>query len=300
MDTATVDVRRRIESVMGPLPDAPGGEPPPYEVVRTTEHDDHVDEEIRYRVDDGPWTPAHLLRPRGAEGTGRPGALALHPTQIELGSRVVVDPDPERHRDYAVRLVRAGHVVLAPSYPTMGGYRPDLAALGYRSGTMKAIRDNVRGIDLLLSLPGVDAGGVLAMGHSLGGHNSLFTAAHDPRVRAVVTSCGFDSFSDYQGGDLSGWLQQRYMPRLAPDPAFDFDDVLALQADRAVFVSAPLHDGNFVADSVDRLVAAVADEYDRRGGALEVHHPDCGHDFPPDLQDAAIRFAGAALRAGNR
>src|SRR5699024_1710380 len=144
------------------------------------------------------------LRPRAGGSDPRPAALALHPTQIELGARVVVEPDPARHRDYAVRLARSGHVVLAPSYPTMGGYTPDLAALGYRSGTMKAIHDNVRGLDLLLSLPGVRADGVLAMGHSLGGHNSLFTAAHDPRVRAVVTSCGFDSFSDYKGGELTG------------------------------------------------------------------------------------------------
>ena len=295
MDTATADVRQRLESVMGPLPAAPGGAAPPYRVLDRVELDDHTREEIEYEVDDGPWTPAFLLHPPDND-TPRLGALALHPTQVELGARVVVGLGGKPNRDYATRLVRSGHVVLAPSYPTMGGYVPDFTALGHRSGTMKAIHDNVRGIDLLLSLSSVDPAGVVAMGHSLGGHNSMFTAAHDPRIRAVVTSCGFDSFADYQGGDLSGWLQQRYMPLLGPTPAFDFDDILMLLADRALFVSAPLHDDNFVAASVDRLVEAVGAEFERRGGAMEIHHPDCGHEFPPTLQDAAIRFVDRALR----
>lgn len=295
MDTTTADVRQRLESVMGALPQTPGGEPPPYRVLERTELDDHIRDEIEYQVDDGPWTPAFLLRPTNT-ATPHRAALALHSTQIELGARVSVGLGDRANRDYAVRLARSGHVVLAPSYPTMGGHEPDLAALGYRSGTMKAIHDNVRGVDLLLSLPEVDGSGVLTMGHSLGGHNSLFTAAHDPRIRAVITSCGFDSFADYKGGDLSGWLQDRYMPLLAPSPQFDFDDILGLLADRAVFISAPLHDDNFVAASVDRLVTGVAGAYERLGGRLEVHHPDCAHDFPPDLQDAAIRFADQALR----
>ena len=31
-------------------------------------------------------------------------------------------------------------MVLAPAYPLMAGYQPDLKALGYQSGTMKAIQ----------------------------------------------------------------------------------------------------------------------------------------------------------------
>ena len=31
-----------------------------------------------------------------------------------------------------------------------------------------------------------------ALGHSLGGHNAIFTAVFDPRLKVVVSSCGFD------------------------------------------------------------------------------------------------------------
>jgi cephalosporin-C deacetylase-like acetyl esterase len=89
-------------------------------------------------------------------------------------------------------------VVLAPAYPLLADHQPDVRGLGFESGTMKAIWDNVRGLDLLASLPFVSTNrGFGAIGHSLGGHNGLFTAAFDERIRVVVTSCGFDSFRDF-------------------------------------------------------------------------------------------------------
>ena len=47
---------------------------------------------------------------------------------------------------------------------------------------MKAIWNNVRAIDLLESLPEVDPDAIGCVGHSLGGHNGLFTAAFDTRI----------------------------------------------------------------------------------------------------------------------
>lgn len=295
--TAQATARDRLEQVMGPFPLPTGHrEAPPYELGEQVSADDHVRTEIRYAHPDGSQVAGYLLRPNGpAPEGGWPAALALHGTQLELGSRTVVGLGGKAHRDYALRLVADGWAVLAPHYPTMGGYDPGFD--GYRSGTMKAITDNVVGLDLLLSLPEVNGSAALAMGHSLGGHNSLYTACFDPRIRAVVTSCGFDSFQDYQSGDLTGWLQQRYMPHLADQdpPAFDFDDVLTVLADRAVHVTAPLHDDNFSWRSVDRLVAATEDARQRAGGRIVVRHPDCAHDFPLELQAEAIAFAREAL-----
>jgi len=56
---------------------------------------------------------------------------------------------------------------LAPAYPLLAGYQPDLKGLGYQSGTMKAVWDNVRGLDLLDALPFVRPGRYAAVGHSL-------------------------------------------------------------------------------------------------------------------------------------
>src|SRR5690606_29056413 len=99
--------------------------------------------------------------------------------------------------------------------PSLGEYQYDFEADDYASGSMKAIYDNMRAIDYLQSLPGVDGERIGAIGHSLGGHNAIFTAVFEPRIKAVVSSCGFTSFGKYYGGDLTGWSGPRYMPLIA-------------------------------------------------------------------------------------
>ncbi|MFM8413142.1 MAG: alpha/beta hydrolase, partial [Planctomycetota bacterium] len=208
------------------------------------------------------------------------------------------------NRNYGEELALRGHVTIAPYYPFMGGYTPDLKSLGYESGTMKAIWDNVCAVDLLQGLPGVDPDRIAVIGHSLGGHNAIFTAVFDERLRAVVSSCGFTPFRHYRRGDLTGWTSPRYMPRIASDfgcdPArmpFDFPELIAALAPRGLFVNAPLHDDNFDCDGVKEAVAAARPAYAARQaeGRLVVHHPDCGHDFPPAQREAAYGFLAALL-----
>jgi predicted dienelactone hydrolase len=157
---------------------------------------------------------------------------------------------------------------------------------------------------LLKSLPQVNPRSIGAIGHSLGGHNAIYTAAFDDRIDAVVSSCGLDSYQDYFGGDPSrwlpeqGWTQTRYMPRLAQyhgrleDIPFDFDEMLAALAPRSVMVIAPLHDSNFRADSVDRVTNEARKVFTLYGVPqnLRVLHPDCGHDFPTEMRETAYQM----------
>src|SRR5262249_22077145 len=125
------------------------------------------------------------------------------------------------NRQYASELADRGYVALAPNYPRLARYQPDLKALGWQSGTLKAVWDNIRGLDLLESLPFVKPGSIGAIGHSLGGDNAVYTSVFDPRIKVIVSSCGLDSFLDYYRGDdkvwlpEKGWTQTLYMPRLA-------------------------------------------------------------------------------------
>jgi pimeloyl-ACP methyl ester carboxylesterase len=192
-------------------------------------------------------------------------------------------------------------VTLAPSYPLLANYQPDIKALGWESGTLKAVWDNIRGLDLLQSLPYVDTRGFGCIGHSLGGHNSVYTAVFDDRIKAVVSSCGLDSYLDYYGGNETrwfpdqGWCQTRYMPRLAnyrghlDEIPFDFHEVIGALAPRHVVISAPWHDGNFRADSVDRVAKAASQVFKLfdQPERLRVEHPDCGHDFPMEMRRMA-------------
>jgi predicted dienelactone hydrolase len=200
---------------------------------------------------------------------------------------------------YAKELAQRGFVTLVPDYPSLGEHDHDFGTDEYASGSMKAIYDNVRAIDLLQSLPEVDPARIGCIGHSLGGHNGLFTAVFDERIRAVVTCCGFTRFHKYMGGDLRGWAGPRYMPRieseyqLSPDRMpFDFPEVLAAIAPRSVFIVAPVHDANFDVDGVRDSVAVAAPIFELLGNreGLQAIYPDSGHDFPDAARQQAYNF----------
>ncbi|SRR6056297_1023741 len=307
-------VLQRMQGVMGPLPAAPAPDAPAWETLAKTDCGSYVRMRIRYRSQPASWTPAFLCVPkRVLEDPASPpdvaAVLCLHPTDNVNGHKVVVGLGGRANRQYGSELAERGFVTLSPGYPLLADYQPDLQALGWQSGTLKAVWDNMRGIDLLQSLPYVDPQGIGAIGHSLGGHNAVYTAVFDRRVQAVVSSCGLDSYRDYYGGDPArwargqGWTSDRYMPRLAAyqnrldELPFDFHEMLAALAPRRVLVIAPLHDSNFRADSVDRVTATARKIFQLYGTpkALQVRHPDCDHDFPWAERQAAYRFFRASL-----
>ena len=260
----------------------------------------YVRQTLTYQSEPGGRVPAFLLIPKAARNSSRkfPAVLALHPTDMQYGNRVVVEQLRESYRAYAKDLAERGFVVLAPAYPLMAEYQPDLKTLGYKSGTMKAIWDNVRGLDFLESLAYVKREKFGAIGHSLGGHNAIYTAVFDPRLHVIVSSCGFDSYRDYQNGDIRGWTSERYMPALLAFQKnldaipFDFYELLGALAPRTVFINAPLKDGNFNHLSVDRIITEAAKVYRlyQQPKALHVEHPDCGHDFPLEIREKAYQL----------
>jgi dipeptidyl aminopeptidase/acylaminoacyl peptidase len=229
--------------------------------------------------------------------------LCLHQTTPSgKDSPVGLSDRPSLH--YALELAKLGFVTLAPDYPSLGDYEHDFDNDEYASGSMKAIYDNVRAVDLLQSLPEVDAERIGCIGHSLGGHNGLFTAVFDERIKAVVTCCGFTRFHKYMGGDLRGWSGPRYMPRieseyqLSPDRMpFDFTEVIAALAPRPVFIVAPIGDDNFAVDGVRDVVTAAAPVYRLLGkpAHLRAVYPDCGHDFPDAARREAYEFLAESL-----
>ena len=83
----------------------------------------------------------------------------------------------------------------------------------------------LRAVDLLCSLPEVDPARIGVIGHSLGGHNAIFVALFDDRLKAVVSSCGFNDFRHYYKGNIAGWSHKGYMPRLREVYHLDLDRV---------------------------------------------------------------------------
>jgi dienelactone hydrolase len=177
--------------------------------------------------------------------------------------------------------------------------------MGYVSGTMKAIVNHIRAVDLLASQPEVDPLRIAAVGLSLGGHNAIFLGVFDSRVRAVVSSAGFNSFPKYYGGNLKGWASNRYMPRIASDYGnrpdrmpFDFPELLGALAPRPVFVNAPLSDSNFEVSGVKDCVEAARPIYRlfRAEDRLVARYPEGGHGFAQEARTSAYEFLDRWLR----
>ena len=306
------EIVRSMEAVMGKLP---GPERKVLLAMKVEKEDDmgsYVRRKITYQSERASRVPAYLCVPKAAlaKDAKVSAVLCLHPTDDKVGVGVVVGLGGKANRQYAVELAERGFVTLSPAYPHLADYKPDLVALGYASGTMKAVWDNVRALDLLDSLPYVRGGSYGVIGHSLGGHNAVFTAVFDERLKVVVSSCGLDSYLDYYDGSSSvwqfgrGWCQPRYMPRLAEyagrlnEIPFDFHEMIGALAPRRVLISASLGDANFHWQSVDKIAAAARPVYALLGApaALQVIHPEGPHDFPDSAREQAYRLFAEALK----
>jgi len=300
------EILGNVQQVMGELPARDTAPPLATEVLEeTTLPDGVVRRKIRYATEADDRVTAYLFLPPAVGDGPRPAVLCLHQTTgIGKDEPAGLGGLPNLHS--ALELARRGFVTLAPDYPSFGEHPYDFAASRWASGSLKAVWDNIRAVDLLQGLPEVAGDRIGVIGHSLGGHNAIFTAAFDERLKAVVSSCGFTRFHRYYGGKLAGFTSPRYMPRIATDYGndpdrvpFDFPELVAAIAPRAFFASGPLHDDNFDCTGVKESLAAAAPVYALLGatGRLRGMHPDCGHDFPPAARAAAYRFLERELAA---
>jgi dienelactone hydrolase len=292
-----------MQQVMGPLPPATARVPLDVRVTEEVRTAHYVRKKLTFAAEKDDRVPAYLLVPLDRKGK-LPAVLCLHQT-VNIGKGEPVGLGQREALRYAHHLAERGYVTLAPDYPSFGDYRYDFARSRFVSGSMKAIWNNMRAVDLLAGLPEVDGKRIGCIGHSLGGHNALFTAAFEPRIKVVVSSCGFTSFPKYYGGKLKGWTSDRYMPRIATtyglDPKkmpFDFPEVVAALAPRAFLACAPLHDDNFDVSGVRDCMAAARPVYEllEAGEKLEAIYPDCKHDFPTEARKAAYAWMDRWLK----
>ncbi len=256
---------------------------------------------------------AYLYRPKN-KLKASPAVLALHGTGIE-GKKIIDGATGIENRAYAKELAERGYVVISPDYPSMGELEDyDFANDRYDSGTMKGIFNHISCVDLLQSLPYVDNKRIGVIGHSLGGHNALFVAAFDPRIKVIVSSCGWTLMDYYHpgeqvtagyGGRLGPWAQERYMPFIrdkynldAEKIPFDFDEIIASLAPRPFYSNSPVYDLNFSIEGVRKGISHVREAYRFWGSEdhLKIVYPQSSHDFPSDIREDAYRFIDKYLK----
>ena len=185
------DILKGIEEAMGPLPSRDQLPSLDVKVSDEIKGPGFIRRTITFTPEKGDRLPADLYLPDPLPaGTKLPAMLALHPTGT-LGKRIVAGEGPRTNRQYAMELAQRGYVVIAPDYPSFGDTQDyDFAGDAYISGTMKGIVNHMRCVDLLQSMPEVDPDRIGVIGHSLGGHNAMFVAVFDERLKVTVSSCG--------------------------------------------------------------------------------------------------------------
>lgn len=212
---------------------------------------------ISYAVEADERAHAYLGIPRDASAR-MPAVVALHgtfPKGKERAAGLVDNPD----KAYLDHLCRRGYVVIAPDHfvaghrtPPEGPYEtarfhakhPEWTAVG------KFTYEHSVAVDVLQGLPEVDPAVIGALGHSLGGHGTIFLAAYDERIKAAACNCGASFFRHNPG--VENWARDHwyvYFKHMRPGllegrlPPIDFHEIIALIAPRAFLDLSGLNDG---------------------------------------------------------
>ena len=213
---------------------------------------------ISYQVESDERAHAYLGIPLEIEGQV-PGIVALHGTFPQGKSRVagLVDNPNKAYLDH---LCRQGYAVIAPEHfvsghriPKKGSYEtgpfhdkhPEWTAVG------KFTYEHSIATDVLAGLDEVDGARIGALGHSLGGHGTIFLAAYDERIKAAACNCGASFFR--HNPKVLSWSRDHWYTYFKPIrpgllkgemPPIDFHEIMALISPRAFLDVSALNDGH--------------------------------------------------------
>ncbi len=268
---------------------------------------------ISYGVEADERAHAYLGVPINMVGKA-PGVVALPGTYKHGKSRAAgLEDNPEKA--YLDHLCRRGYVVIAPDHfvaghriPPEGPYdttrfhekHPEWTSVG------KFTYEHSIAVDVLESLDYVDGENIGALGHSLGGHGTMFLAAYDERIKAAAGNCSASFFR--HNPRVEEWSRDRwyvYFKHLRPVflrgelPPIDFHEIMSLIAPRAFLDLSAVNDGNPLTQRQRVLMLLkVMDAYEFEGAADKfaffVHGQ--GHSVPHESRELIYAWMDKFLK----
>lgn len=305
-------IRKAVDTILGPMP----REKVPLDAKVLGEEDcgPYVRRKVSLVVQPGDRMPAYLLIPKGRKGRG-PAILCFYGTTSGAGKETTVGSSggkpgtpPERNRAFAVDMAEAGFVAFAADYLRDGeriapGRRPyDTTDFYARfpdwSVHGKDAWDTMRAIDYLQTLDCVDPERIGMVGHSYGGHSTIFITAIEPRIKAAWANGPVSDFLHHglHWAAPRGAGNSQSLPALRPfvlDPTrpipvtfWEFTSLIAprpLAVGQAVGERRPMEEENH---------AAVAAVYKALGASEKLRYVWYAgdHDFPPVARKAAVEW----------
>lgn len=275
------------------------------EVLRTDRVKKCTRQLVRYEGEPGIEVEGYLLRPidDAAQPKKRPGIVALHQTTRNTIDEIAGVKGPEMQH-LGLKLAQRGFVVFCPRcflWQDAKSLNAAVARFKKRHpetlGMHKMLYDAMRGVDVLASLPDVDANRIGAVGHSLGGKETLYLAAFDERVKAAVASEGGIGFRS------TNWDAPWYLGKgiHADDFKLNHHQLLALTAPRALLILGG-EKGRGAADG-DRtwpFVEAALPVYGLYGrpSRLGLLNHRRGHRIPADVFERLTEWLEVSLGKG--
>jgi dienelactone hydrolase len=273
---------------------------------------------IEYSVEPDEVVRAYLLVPKG--GAARYPAIVAshqHAGEYYLGKSEPAGLSRNAMYHYGLDLCHRGYVVICPDHLAFedrrppeyerkentaldgGNYERYLFCKCITNGTTlqaKYLSDLTCAIDVLESLDFVDKDRIGAIGHSLGGQETLWLAWYDERIKAGVSSCGF--------GQLGTVLRDHILHNLAMftfgflEKAGDVQELIKDMAPRAFMMTNGLRDPLFPMDGVRDTIRQAGDHYEKMG--VPDHFQgilfDGEHSFPDTVKKQAYDFLDSHLK----
>lgn len=202
------------------------------------------------RIRFGSGITGDLYFPAGTPaGKKLPAVVFLHGFSYPLGYMWVY----RRDLHPVLAMVKAGYAVLAYDQSGFGARMGESGAFYERyphwSQFGRMIEDAHAAVDALTKDAMVDAAQISLFGYTLGGTVALHAAALDPRVKSVVSVCGFTPMRTDKTGfaaDLSVtrglWPQLGLYAGHEAEIPYDYDALIATIAPRSVMIVQPTMD----------------------------------------------------------
>ena len=250
-----------------------------------------VRETVVFETHDGVHVPAYIIRPEKIR-VPLPGIVSFHQTTEEtIDEAGGISGAPELH--IGLHLAKIGFTTVNPTnylWNYKGLQRPEslntlMSEYPNWKGMGKMIWDGMRAIDLLQSLSYVDPDRIGVIGHSLGGKETFYLAAFDPRVKAAVASeMGLPL-------NTSNWYADHYLSAEINDLEFQLThhDILELIAPKPfMLVAGDFSDGSESESYIEKSKST----YELLGGKWLVaffnHHKR--HTFPLEARKIAYEW----------
>ena len=281
---------------LGPMP-AGRKEAPKLEVLEEDRPEGVVRQLVQYEVEPGIKTQAYLLRPLKVTGKV-PGVAAFHSTADEsIRQPAGVEGLPEKA--FGLRFARQGRIVFCPRnylWPDNTHIAAKEEAEKFQKrmpkskGMAKMLYDALVAVDILASLPEVDAARIGAVGHSLGAKETLYLAAFDERVKVTVSSEGGI------GTKFSNWDALWYLGDSIQKPDFTHEhhELLALAAPRPfLLIGGDSADGDRGWPFIEQALK-VYQLYEGPPRIGQYNHKK-GHAVPPEAEQRIEEWFAAYL-----